>query len=311
MSSTIPLDPEGFAQEILKDDLILPFQLESSSLRGRLVRLGSVLDDIIRAHAYPEAVNTQLAQALTLSAMLASMLKYDGIFTLQAQGEGALSMVVCDVESTGQIRGCATFNADELPEEADATMKDLMDKGYIAFTVDQGPDTERYQGIVELKGNTLVDSVQHYFVQSEQIDTGIILYVGQRDGQWRAQGMMVQRMPEEGGIARPLGNAEEDDWRRAMILMQSAREDEMLDSGLSPHDMLTRLFHEEGVRVYNAQPLHKGCRCSEEKVAGVLQMMSEEDIRDMTVDGVITMTCEFCSHHYKYDVTKLASKLPN
>jgi molecular chaperone Hsp33 len=309
--SNIPTDDEGFAQDIIKDDLILPFQLESSSLRGRIVRLGSVLDGILSAHDYPDAINTQMAETITLTAMLSSMLKYEGIFTLQAQsqGEGAVSMLVADMVSNGDIRGCATFNEDKLAKVKGSSLHDLMGKGYIAFTVDQGEETERYQGIVELKPEGLIESVQHYFTQSEQIATGIILAVGKRDGKWRAQGMMLQHMPEEGG--KPLGNAEEDDWRRAMILMQSCKEEELLDPALGAYDLLTRLFHEEGVRVYNATPIHKKCRCSEEKVKGVLKLMSEEDIREMIVDGSITMTCEFCSTHYTFDPATLALKLPN
>lgn len=310
MNSTIPVDPEGFVQEILKDDLVMPFQLESSALRGRLVRLGSVLDDILGAHDYPEAVSSQVAYTVALTALLASMLKYEGIFTLQAQGEGALSMLVSDVTSGGQIRGCATFDEEKLAVVQGVNMRALMDKGYIAFTVDQGADTERYQGIVELKGDTLIESIQHYFTQSEQIATGIVLHIGKRAGKWRAQGIMLQQMPEEGGHTVPVGNAEEDDWRRAMILMQSAKEDEMLDEDLTPHAMLTRLFHEEGVRVYGARPLHKGCRCSEEKIIDMMKMMGEEDIRDMIVDGSITMTCEFCGHHYHFAPDQIASKLP-
>lgn len=289
------------------DNFILPFQLESSALRGRVVRLDTAVDDILSAHAYPEAVNGHLAQTITLAAMLSSMLKYDGIFTLQAQGQGALSMLVSDMTSAGVIRGCATFDKDELADKGTA-LGDLMGEGYMAFTVDQGEGTERYQGIVELK-DTLEGSIQHYFTQSEQIQTGIVLAAARVDGSWRAQGIMIQHMPEEGG--KKPGNMEEDDWRRAMVLMQSCKADELLDPGLSAEDILFRLFHEEGVRVYDLQALRKGCRCSEEKIAAMLKMMSDDDIRDMTVDGSIAMTCEFCSREYRFNPADLAPKLPN
>ncbi len=290
-------------------DQIVPFQFDSSNLRGRIVRLDSVVDDILRAHAYPEKVNRELAPALILTAMLSSMLKYDGIFTLQAQGKGPLTMMVADMTADGILRGCATFD-DEAVRTAEGTgFRALMPEGYIAFTVDQGGDTERYQGIVEMKGERLIDSIQHYFTQSEQIQTGIVLAAAPVDGVWRAQGVMIQRMPEEGG--RPLGNAEEDDWRRAMILMQSCKDTELLDPALSAEDILFRLFHEEGVRVYTPQPVAKGCRCSEEKIAQILNMMGEEDIRDMEVDGSIVMTCEFCSREYRFNPGDLAPKSPN
>ncbi len=289
-------------------NFILPFQLESSALRGRVVRLDTAIDEILTAHAYPAAVNGALAETIALAAMLSSMLKYDGIFTLQVRGKGALSMLVADMTSAGVIRGCATFDVDELPAGA-ATLREMMGEGYIAFTVDQGEGTERYQGIVELKGEGLVDSIQHYFTQSEQIQTGIILSAAPAGGQWRAQGMMIQRMPEEGG--KPLGNAEEDDWRRAMVLMQSCKDEELLDPALTSEDILFRLFHEEGVRVFEPQDIRKGCRCSEGKIAAMLKMMSGEDIRDMAVNGSITMTCEFCSREYRFNPDDLAAKLPN
>lgn len=286
--------------------MILPFQLESSALRGRLVRLEGALDDILTAHAYPDKINKPLAETVTLCAMLSSMLKYEGIFTLQVQGDGPVSMLVSDVTSDGTIRGCAAFDADRLAL-AGESLTDLYGKGYIAFTVDQGPDTERYQGIVELKGNSLIDSVQHYFTQSEQIDTGIIMASGRVDGVCRAQGLMLQRMPEEGGHSLA-GSGEEDDWRRAMILMQSCKDEELLDPALAAEDILTRLFHEEGVRVFNPKPVQKGCRCSEERVENIIQMMSSEEREEMTVNGEITVTCEFCSRAYVFDPAQLGPK---
>lgn len=279
----------------MDDDLVLSFQLESSALRGRLVRMGEALDRILGAHAYPDKINRPLAETVTLCAMLSSMLKYEGVFTLQVQGDGPIAMLVSDITSEGVIRGCATFNAERL-EAADDTLSGLYGEGYIAFTVDQGPDTERYQGIVELKGANLVDSVQHYFTQSEQIETGIVMAAARGEDGWRSQGLMLQRMPEEGG--HPVGSAEEDDWRRAMILMLSCKDEELLDPRLKAEDILTRLFHEEGVRVFPPKTIRKGCRCSEQKVEDIVRMMGPEDRKDMTVDGKITVTCEFCGRDY-------------
>lgn len=281
-----------------KEDFILPFQLESCQLRGRIIRLHRGLDDILGAHAYPEKVSRLLGETVTLCGLLSSMLKYKGIFTLQVQGDGPLSMLVSDINSGGGIRGCAAFKEERLEAVGEA-LQDLTGKGHIAFTVDQGPKTDRYQGIVELKGQTLLECVQHYFAQSEQIETGIVMGVGLCDGQWRAQGLMLQRMPEEGGNAS--GNIEEDDWRRAMILMQSCKEEELLDSNLSAQDILRRLFHEEGVRVYEPQFLEKTCRCSSEKVESILKKMPEEDKKEIAENGKITMTCEFCNQDYVFD----------
>ena len=263
-------------------NIIRPFQLESSSLRGRIVRFNSVLDDILTPHDYPEVVKQLLAETITLCSLLSSMLKYEGIFTLQTKGDGPISMLIADMTSDGEIRGCAAFDdkrldvvtkqlaafSDDVDESSDNHLAQLLGKGYIAFTVDQGDKVERYQGIVDLKGKSLVECVQHYFTQSEQIETGIKLAAGQREGQWCSAGLMLQHMPDEGGFEDKQShssNLDEDDWRRAMILMQSCTENELLDSELNSHDILMRLFHEEGVRVFEPTALSHSCRCSEDK----------------------------------------------
>lgn len=302
----------------LKDNYVQTFQLEASNLRGRVVRLGQVLDDILNAHDYPLPIAHLVAETMTLSACLSSMLKYDGIFTLQASGDGALKMLVSDLTSDGILRGCASYDLERFQkareqllalkttEGSQNHLAQYLGKGYIAFTVDQGTYTERYQGIVELKGSSMVDCVQHYFNQSEQIGTGIKMAVGQRDGQWRACAIMLQNLPEDqpqDDMER--SNIHEDDWRRAMILLDSCTEDEFLNPDLDSNELLFRLFHEEGVRVYEPKPVKKGCRCDEERVKTVLFSMSDEDIDYMDKNGVISMKCEFCSQNYEFETDKL------
>jgi molecular chaperone Hsp33 len=309
-------------------NIIRPFQLESSNLRGRIVRFNEVLNEIVAPHNYPEAVSQLLAETITLCSLLSSMLKYEGIFTLQTQGDGPIGMLVADMTSDGAIRGCASFNeerleavtkqfsafSDDVDESSDNHLAQLLGKGYIAFTVDQGENMERYQGIVELKGKSLVDCVQHYFSQSEQIGTGIKMAAAQRDGKWFSAGMMIQYMPEEGGLdGAPLASnvvddLDEDDWRRAMILMGSCTEEELLHPELNSHEILMRLFHEEGVRVFEPIQLYHSCRCSDEKVENVVTMMSDEDRHDMVVDGDIVLKCEFCSKDYKLDSVDIEKK---
>lgn len=298
----IPVNTDNFS-----GDVIRPFQLESSSLRGRIVRFGTVLDEILNAHDYPEVVSRLLAETITLGSLLASMLKFEGIFTLQTSGDGPVSMLVVDMTSTGDIRACASFDAEKIKtfdkvEFLDITQ--LLGKGYIAFTVDQGDKTDRYQGIVELKGETLTESVQHYFFQSEQIETGMMIAVGKRKGKWRAAGMMLQQMPSDGGNNAPekkIDEATQDDWRRAMILMKSCTDNELLSPDLNSHDILIRLFHEEGVRVFEPIPLQHKCRCSQNKVTNIYKMLNEEEREDMIIDGKITLTCEFCSREFELD----------
>jgi molecular chaperone Hsp33 len=304
------------------DNFIQTFQLESSSLRGRIVRLGTVLDDILGAHDYPLPISHLVAENITLTLLLSSMLKYKGIFTLQVQGDGPVRMIVSDMTSEGVVRGCASFNEERF-EKARAQIGALktqegsqnhlaqyMGSGYIAFTVDQEHEKDRYQGIVELKGSSMVDCVQHYFTQSEQIRTGIKMAVGQRDGYWCAGAIMLQHMPEDDQeVKSNLGNLNEDDWRRAMIFLDTCTEDEFLDKGISAQDLLLRLFHEEGVRVFEPMAVAKGCRCTPERVENVLLMMGDDDLAYMAVDDDIEMVCEFCSRKYVFPLKEIKDKL--
>lgn len=287
----------------MSENFVQSFQLESSSIRGRIVRLDTVMDDMLSRHSYPEDVLHLTGEMAVLSVMLSSMLKYEGIFTLQTQSDGPVKMLVADMNSEGHIRACASFSADDLAATTWKTNRaELAGKGYMAFTVDQGEHMERYQGIVELKNESLITGVQHYFMQSEQIGTGMMMAVGRVNGKWRATGIMVQQMPEETAVYnQDKSNVDEDDWRRTMILLGSVKDEEMLSAEISAEDLLIRLFHEEGVRVYTPQPLVNICRCNADRVEVVLQSMSEDDIRDMIVDGKITMTCEFCSRDYSFD----------
>lgn len=304
--------------EAADDNVIQTFQLESSSLRGRVVRLGSVLDEILGAHDYPDTVAHLVAETVTLALLLSSMLKYEGIFTLQTKGDGPVGMLVADVTSGGDVRGCASFDPERLDhaaeqlaaleatESAQNHLAQYLGKGYIAFTVDQAGMKERYQGIVDLHGSSLIDCVQHYFNQSEQISTGIKMAAGLRDGRWRAGGIMLQKLPEDDGYSEHIiSNTREDDWRRAMILMGSCTDDEFLDAGLHSNTLLMRLFHEEGVRVFRPVSVRKNCRCSDEKVQNIMRMMEDDDLSYLAQDGRIVMRCEFCSREYGYDLLPL------
>lgn len=310
---------ETFSMDMKADDnIIQPFQLEESVLRGRVVRAGTVINEILEPHGYPNPVAHLVAEAMTVTMLLSSMLKYDGIFTLQTHGDGPINRLVADVTTGGHVRGCATFDAERLQhsreqlsalkaeESSQNHLAQYLGKGYIAFTVDQGDKADRYQGIVELKGSSIVDCVQHYFNQSEQIGTGIKMAVGKRGDSWRAGAVMLQHMPEdENNPEAGAGNLREDDWRRAMILLDTCTEDELLDPELHSNVLLTRLFHEEGVRVFEPIPVIKQCRCSEERVRNVLSTMSLEDVDHMADGGKVEMKCEFCSTDYVFDLKEL------
>ncbi len=311
MTGTTPTVPVETNPVI--DDLIQPFQIEASHLRGRMVRLGPVLDEIMQRHAYPEAVASALGEMLALAVLLSSMLKYEGVFTLQTKGDGAISLMVADVTSAGEVRAYAQFNEEALRKAekdiAIAPAPALLGKGYIAFTVDQGEHTERYQGIVALYGKTLADCVQHYFRQSEQIDTGLTVQVDRSvdssgQGRWRAGGIMVQQLPEQQPVTDdgPLSSDAEDGWRRAMVLMTSVTADELLGPEPRANDLLFRLFHEDGVRVWQPSRLRFGCRCSRERVVGMLSNLPRDEVASMKVEGTneVEVVCQFCSTAYRF-----------
>src|SRR5713226_10703906 len=209
--------------------------------------------------------------------------------------------MVADVSTAGAVRGYAQYDTAKLEAALSGarpvlpSVPGLVGSGYIAFTVDQGEDTDRYQGIVELAGVTLADCAHHYFRQSEQIQAGIKLSVGRAGpgGAWRAGGLMLQRVPPEGGYA-VIADDVEDGWRRAMVLMSSATPAELVDPELSPHRLLFRLFHDEGVRVYPTHPIEARCRCSSERIGRILRSFPADDIEELRKDKVISVTCEFC-----------------
>jgi len=294
------------------DDLVQPFRIDPFALRGRLVRLGPTIDRILSQHAYPEPVAAMLGEAITLAIVLAGALKYDGIFTLQTKGDGPIRLMVADVSTAGAVRGYAQYDPAKLEAALSGaapgvpSVSRLVGSGYIAFTVDQGEDTDRYQGIVELAGTTLAECAQHYFRQSEQIQAGITLSVGRAGhrGAWRAGGLMLQRVPPEGGYG-VIADDVEDGWRRAMVLMSSATAAELVDPDLSPHRLLFRLFHEDGVRVFDTHSLEARCRCSRERIEGILRLFSPDELDEMRQEGVTTVTCEFCNRSYLFDEADL------
>ena len=300
-------------------DRVLPFQLDALGVRGRLVRLGPSLDAIIERHGYPLAVARPLAEAMVLCVALATSLKYDGIFTLQISGDGPIRLLVTDLTSDGALRGYAQFDSWKLAVALGAGNKDAPDgyvpklfgQGRLAFTVDQGQNTQRYQGVVPLEGPTLADCAHTYFRQSEQLPTGIKIVARREetpDGhRWRAASLVVQQMPEfDAGRIDVDQDQREDDWRKAVILMASATEKEMLDPALPGKTLLFRLFHAEGARLFERRAFQARCRCSRERIDGVLKSIRREELADLRdPQGLVAVTCEFCSTQYAYDEADL------
>ena len=301
-------------------DQVMAFEVKPLGVRGRLVRLGAVVDDIVHRHDYPPPVSSLLAEAVALTAMLGASLKFDGKFILQTKTDGPVDMIVADFVSPGGVRGYARFDRGRLQAlGATPSQASLIGKGYLAMTVDQGPEMERYQGIVPLDGNDLTAAAQAYFAQSEQIPTrlrlaaGPLITRGRGAESWRAGAIMVQHLPREGGSS-PLpfssgdapgggseGPAEHDDWVKARLLLDTVEAHEMLDPMLLPERLLYRLYHEDGVTVYPSSPLVRHCTCSRASIETMLRRFPPEDRADMVKDGAISVACEFCSTSYRFD----------
>jgi len=301
------------APEVAADDFVRTFRLDKAGVRGRQVRLGDALNTVLVQHDYPDPVSRLLGELIALSTLLASTIKYDGVFTVQTRGDGPLSMTVADVTSDGALRGYADFDPDAvaaaLADGGEGSVPRLLGAGHLAFTVDQGPDTERYQGIVVLEGASLSECAHNYFRQSEQIATATQLTAGRVAGMWRAGALMLQHEPGDGGHDRPLGRDDlpdtpgagledqeaNEDWRRAVILMSSVTPDELLDPAIGSDALLFRLFHEESVRVHAPRPLAFGCRCSRDRVENTLKGLPETEIKGLKIDGRVVVTCQFCN----------------
>ena len=314
----------GLSEGSRTSDEVLPFQLEALGVRGRLVRLGPALDAIIERHGYPLAVARPLAEAMVLCATLATSLKYDGIFTLQIAGDGPIRLLVTDLTTDGALRGYAQFDSWKLAvalgagnsEAPDGYVPKLFGRGRLSFTVDQGQHTQRYQGVVPLEGPTLADCAHTYFRQSEQLPTGIKIVAqrrveggshGEKVGHWRAAALMVQQMPEfDAGRIDVDREQREDDWRKAVILMASATEAEMLDPALSGSTLLYRLFHLERPRQFERRPFVARCRCSRARIDRVLRSIKREELDDLRdANGKVSVKCEFCSTEYAYEDSDL------
>ncbi|MBL8580014.1 MAG: Hsp33 family molecular chaperone [Mesorhizobium sp.] len=305
------------------DDHVIPFEVGPLDARGRVVALGPLLDSILGRHDYPEPVARLLAEAALVAVLLGSSLKFEGKFILQTRTDGPVDMLVADFTTPGSLRAYARFDADRLEAlvaAGETGSETLLGNGVLALTIDQGEYTQRYQGIVELNGTTLQEAAHTYFRQSEQIPTEIRLQVARlvRPGQgevWRAGGLIAQFLPESpermrtgdlhGGDGAPDVEEQVDDaWREVQALAATIEPAELIDPTIEPERLLYRLFHEHGVRVFPGTPVADECSCSRERIRGILEGFSAEEIVESTEDGKISVACEFCSKSYDFDAAE-------
>jgi molecular chaperone Hsp33 len=302
-----------------RDDIVLPYTVESLSTRGRLVRLGPAIDGILKRHAYPEPVGRVVGEAAALAVLLGSTLKLEGRFQLQTKTDGALSMLVVDFDAPSNLRALARYDEKALANGAAAGV-DILGSGHLAFTVDTGGQASRYQGVIALEGRGLEHAAHDYFERSEQIPTLVRLAVGQSvtpEGmEWRAGGLLAQFLPDSPERRRHVdfdpgdgsgedSSPEDDEWVEAKSRAATTEDHELIDPTLSSERLLYRLFNERGVRVADPTSLREACRCSADKIDAMLRSFSAEERASMIGDdGKIGVTCEFCSVKRVFDPTE-------
>jgi molecular chaperone Hsp33 len=307
------------------DDTILPFAVKALDLRGRIVRLGPAVDAILTNHDYPAPVAKLLGEAIVLTVMLGSALKFDGRFILQTQSDGPVRMLVVNFTSPGKVRACARFDAERVAAAVATKTAEpgkLLGRGHLAMTIDQGPEMSRYQGLVPLEGGGLEGAAHEYFARSEQIPTRVRLAVAEEfrasqngaQRHWRAGGILLQFLPNsidrlrqadlDPGDAPPgavLHTVTEDDaWVEGRSLVATVNDLELIDPALSSERLAYRLFHERGVHVFRPAAVEAHCSCSRDGVETMLRSFPQADRDDMVENGKITVTCEFCSSTYVF-----------
>lgn len=313
--------------QIAWDDTVLPFQLDSADVRGRVARLDGVLDQILAQHDYPKGIEALVAEMALLTALIGQTISLRWKLSLQVRGDGPVRLIATDYYGPtedgepARIRAYASYDSETFDSSTDPFAQ--IGKGYFAILIDQGEGMTPYQGITPISGGSLSACAETYFAQSEQLPTRFALSFGQttltdRQEHWRAGGVMLQHMPkasplmaktDESAHSERLLTADDlldddasENWLRVNTLLDTVEDLELIGPTVEPTQLLTRLFHEETPRVYEAQPVRFGCTCSADRVRQSLSIYSAKDIGHMTTDeGIVTADCQFCGAHYEFD----------
>lgn len=306
----------------VNSDAVLPFAVPDLDIRGRVVLLNDQLDEIMQRHEYPDSVTSELAQAMVLTVLIGSSMKFDGRFILQAHTEGAIELMVCEYRSDGSIRAYARFDALKIKSSHDNGTP-ILGLGTLALTVDQGPHTERYQGIVAIDDKGLEFAAETYFKQSEQLPSEIKLAAGKlttqtNDGvktQWVAGGILAQYMPPH--ASKPIdlddgrnlaGDFAHDNWQEAKALINTLAQDELLDPVIGAERVIYRLFHERGATKFEPINVIDNCGCSIERIKVAMSGLTGEELDDVFEDGEAKVDCEFCSTRYHFSRADLSKQ---
>jgi molecular chaperone Hsp33 len=296
------------------DDFVASFQIEDTSVRGRIARLGDgVLDPILKRHDYPRWAAHLLGEAVTLAVLVSASLKFEGRVMVQAQGEGPVSLLVAEARSDGGVRGYLRLNkekwdfVDRVNKGQRPHIPQALGRGVLALLLQpDDPDQAPWQSMVPIEGATLADCAQMWFSQSEQVPTRVRLAVAEVSEpggtkRWRSGGALIQQVA--GDAAR---GATDEPWDNARHLFDTITDLELVDPDVSSAELLLRLFHESGVRLEPLKPLTDKCTCSDEKLLDTLRQMPRAEVVDLAKDdGAITADCQFCGRLYRFPIDQI------
>ena len=275
---------------MITTDFTQRFIFDNHDARGELASLEQSYAHVLAKHDYPQPVRILLGELMAAAALLVGSLKFDGLLTLQVRGDGPLSLLMVECSSEREIRGLARYEAAQIA--AEASLHDMLPGGVLAMTVDPAQG-QRYQGLVALDGGSLAECLNSYFASSEQLESRVVLHA---DGR-RARGFLLQQLPVGQGAA---GEARAASWQHLITLAQTLSAEELL--GLDNATILYRLYHEEDVRLFDAQALEFGCSCSRERSQKALLSLGEQDVLALLEEqnGHIEMDCQFCNQRYPF-----------
>lgn len=294
---------------------ITPFYLDRARVKGRLVRLGDQIDQLLKKHNYPPFINRYVTEVIALAATLSVDAKYEGLFTLQISTQpdchSIIRVLVVDINTHGHVRAYAQWNEEELNQRIkqddnleEIPLKEVFGKAVIVFTADLAEQIERYQAIVELSGKTLAESMHHFFRQSDQVPTGLVLYsqINPKKDQISAGALILQRLPLESGLAVEDVEIQDDDWITNLSLIGTLTKSELLDANLNNEKLLYRLFHQHNLHLLDLKPLVAQCSCSKERLGKIIDNFSTDEQKKMTINGEIKAICEFCNTEYVFNI---------
>jgi molecular chaperone Hsp33 len=280
-------------------DSLHRFIFEHYPIRGHLVHLDASWRALIEHRDYPEAIRTTLGEAVVASLLLAATIKFDGVLSLQLQGAGPVHLLLAQCTSGLGVRGLARYREEPDPGTASGNVADLIGAGNLTVTLESDDGSQRYQGIVPISGERLADSLQIYFENSEQLPTRLWLYADEHG----AAGMLLQRLPGDGSAANSA--AVDDAWRRVQLIGSTLTPDELRT--LADAEILHRLFNEDDVRLFEPAPVYFRCRCSRERVSGMLRGLGETETRSILAErGEVEVRCDFCNRAYLFDAVDVA-----